>query len=86
MALNGFGDHILIYARQLVMWVILLVSFTPGASGIAESVFPSFFESYFETRHSVISAGLIWRFISYYPFIVAGIVTLYFWIKRLKKP
>jgi uncharacterized membrane protein YbhN (UPF0104 family) len=36
--LNLF-DHLLVYARQLTMWIILLVSPTPGGSGIAEFIF-----------------------------------------------
>ena len=34
-----FGEHMLIYARQLVMWVIMLISPTPGSAGIAEFAF-----------------------------------------------
>ena len=30
------SDHLLLYARQLIMWVILLISPTPGGSGIAD--------------------------------------------------
>lgn len=83
MATTPIGDHLLIYARQLVMWVILLVSFTPGASGIAETIFPTFFGDFFSSTQEVVNLGLIWRFISYYPFIIAGLITLYFWTRRL---
>ena len=32
-------DHMLIFARQLVMWIMMLVSPTPGGSGFAEYIF-----------------------------------------------
>lgn len=85
MATTPISDHLLIYARQLVMWVILLVSFTPGASGIAETIFPTFFGDFFNSSSEVINLGLIWRFISYYPFIIAGLITLYYWTRRLSR-
>jgi len=39
----NIADHFLILGRQLSMWIILLVSPTPGGSGIAEFVFSDFF-------------------------------------------
>jgi hypothetical protein len=35
----NLGEHFLIYARQLVMWVIMLISPTPGSTGVAEVAF-----------------------------------------------
>src|SRR5690606_33007485 len=37
-------DQLIIYARQLGMWVIMIVSPTPGGSGVAEYAFSSFLE------------------------------------------
>ncbi len=42
MVFISVDNHFLIYARQLVMWVIILIAPTPGSSGVAELVFPDF--------------------------------------------
>jgi len=57
--INPVNDHFLIYARQMVMWVILLVSPTPGSSGAAEYFFPQFLGE-FITRGSPDLMALIW--------------------------
>ena len=42
MAFVSGADQVLIFGRQLVMWVILLISPTPGGAGVAEFVFSGF--------------------------------------------
>jgi len=79
-----FGQQLLIYAKQLIMWVILLISPTPGASGIAEFSFSAFFGDLFngDLQHAV---GLIWRAISYYPYLIIGLIVLPLWLAKLEK-
>jgi uncharacterized protein (TIRG00374 family) len=74
-----------IYARQLVMWVILLVSFTPGASGIAEIIFPAFLGEYLPDAQISQGVAVLWRFMSYYPFIVIGAIVLPIWLRRVSR-
>lgn len=75
------NEHILIYIRQLIMWVILLISPTPGSSGAAEYFFPQFFGE-FIAEGSPDMMALIWRLMSYYPYLIAGSIILPFWLKR----
>lgn len=87
---NGIADHILIYARQLVMWVIMLISPTPGSAGIAEFAFSSFLKEFIPLG-LVGALALIWRLISYYPYLFIGAVILPRWLrltssKRKAKP
>jgi uncharacterized protein (TIRG00374 family) len=79
-----FGQQLLIYAKQLVMWVILLISPTPGASGIAEFSFSAFFGDLFsgDLQHAV---ALIWRAISYYPYLIIGLIVLPLWLAKLER-
>ncbi|MEE1271716.1 MAG: lysylphosphatidylglycerol synthase transmembrane domain-containing protein, partial [Bacteroidales bacterium] len=42
LAFSPVGEHLLVFARQLVMWIILCISPTPGSSGVAEFAFPLF--------------------------------------------
>lgn len=79
---TALGDQILIYGRQLVMWVILLVSPTPGGSGVAEYAFPIFLGEFIPPGLET-ALGLLWRLISYYPYLFIGFIILPFWMRRV---
>ena len=82
MAFVSGGDQLLIYARQLVMWVILLISPTPGGSGVAEFVFSGFLGE-FIPQGLTPALGLLWRTISYYPYLFIGAIILPHWLRRV---
>lgn len=77
----AFYDHFMIYARQLVMWVIMLISPTPGGTGIAEIAFSGFLKEFIPIG-LVASLAVLWRLISYYPYLFIGAVVLPRWVKR----
>ena len=76
-------DHFLIYARQLVMWVILLISPTPGGAGVAEVAFSGFLQQFISPLGLAISIGVIWRIMTYYPYLLIGAIVLPRWIQRV---
>lgn len=76
------NDHFLIYARQLVMWVIMLISPTPGSSGVAEFIFTDFLGEFIPMGLSP-ALALLWRLISFYPYIILGAIVLPGWIRRV---
>lgn len=78
---NPVSDQFLLYARQMVMWVILLISPTPGSSGSAEYFFPQFLGEFIH-QGSPDMVALLWRLMSYYPYLIAGSLILPFWLKR----
>lgn len=82
LAFIAVDNHLLIYGRQLVMWVILMISPTPGGSGIAEIVFSGFL-SEFIPEGLTPALGLLWRTISYYPYLFIGAIILPHWLKRV---
>ncbi len=77
---NG-GNHFLIYARQLVMWVILLISPTPGGSGVAEFMLPKFLGEFMNGFGNEIA--LAWRLLSYYSYLIIGSIVLPLWLRRV---
>ena len=81
---SGFIEHVLIYARQLVMWVIMLISPTPGSSGVAEFAFSGFFKEFIPLG-LVGALALLWRLISYYPYLFIGAIILPRWLKATSK-
>lgn len=79
-------DHFLIYARQLVMWIMMIVSPTPGGSGFAEIIFKEYLSEFIEVNPALylsvgIAMALIWRLISYYPYLFIGVIIFPKWIK-----
>jgi glycosyltransferase 2 family protein len=78
----GWGDHLLIYARQLVMWIIMLISPTPGGSGVAEFVFAGFLKEFTPVGLEA-ALALLWRLFSYYPYLFIGAIVLPRWIRRV---
>jgi len=76
-----FTDHMLIFARQLVLWIIMLVSPTPGSSGAAEFFFPLFFEDYLGPYTLI--ANISWRLMSFYPYLFLGAIFLPRWLRRV---
>ena len=82
--LNTLSDHVLIYARQLVMWVIMLISPTPGSSGVAEFAFSGFFKEFIPLG-LVGALALLWRLISYYPYLFIGAIILPRWLRNTSK-
>ena len=81
---SSFYDHMLIYARQLVMWVIMLISPTPGGSGIAELAFSGFLAKFIPLGLAG-GLALVWRLISYYPYLFIGAIILPRWLRSTAK-
>ncbi len=73
-----------VFGRQLIMWVILLISPTPGGSGIAEYFFPVFLSDYIPMGIAS-TLAFIWRFMTYYPYLFVGIIVFPLWLKRVMK-
>ena len=81
----GWAEHFLIYARQLTMWIILLISPTPGGSGIAEFIFSDFLGDIIPNLEWAIPLAVIWRLISYYPYLFIGAIVLPNWLRKVFK-
>jgi hypothetical protein len=80
---TGMMDNLMIYARQLGMWVLMLVSPTPGGSGIAEYAFAGFLSDF--VPFGIIGMlAILWRLISYYPYLFIGSVLLSRWLRRTR--
>ena len=69
-----YADQIIIFGRQVVVWVILMISPTPGGSGISEWLFAQYYgDLLHESAQSItLIIALFWRIISYYTYLVIG--------------
>jgi uncharacterized membrane protein YbhN (UPF0104 family) len=85
LAFFAVTDHFLLFARQLVISNMLLLSPTPGGSGIAELLFKTYLGDFIPVGIGgaiVIILALIWRLISYYPYLIMGAILVPRWIKE----
>ncbi len=81
---TSLADHFKLYARELGMWIIMLVSPTPGGSGVAEYSFTVFLGEFIPVGTAIVFA-ILWRLISYYPYLFMGAIVLPKWISRTGK-
>lgn len=80
-ALLYLDDHVFILSRHVILWVVLLIGVTPGAAGIAEIAFEGFFFQFTGGLAGIIAA--LWRFVTYYPYLILGLIFLPSWIRRV---
>lgn len=87
LAFFAVNDHFLIFARQLVMWIMMLVSPTPGGSGFAEYVFSRYLGDFIPVAPENLGAvaivlALIWRLATYYPYLLVGVFLVPKWMRK----
>ncbi len=87
LAFFTIKDHLLIFARQLITWIMMIISPTPGGSGFAEVILGRYITDVIpaDPVHSVglaLTMTIIWRMISYYPYFIIGSIILPGWIQR----
>ena len=78
----GFIDNVLVLGKQLVLWLFMLVSPTPGGSGVAEFAFGELLATFSSSAILLVTLALLWRLISYFPYLFIGAILLPSWIKR----
>jgi uncharacterized protein (TIRG00374 family) len=74
-------SHLVIFGKQVILWVIMLISPTPGSSGMAEYVFPFFFTETLADYTLIVN--VMWRIFTYYPYLLLGAIFLPRWITRV---
>lgn len=81
----NINNQLLILGKQSVMWIILLITPIPGGSGIAEFMFSTFFKDNSGIEIITSIQAIIWRVISYYPYIIIGLILLPKFILKQQK-
>jgi uncharacterized membrane protein YbhN (UPF0104 family) len=76
------SDHFLLFAKQLVMWIMMLVSPTPGGSGFSEYVFSEYLNDFMpQVAGLAILTAFVWRLFTYYPYLIVGVIIGPKWIR-----
>lgn len=87
VAFFSIGDHFLIFARQLATWIMMIISPSPGGSGLAELILSRYISDTIPAEAAIagsiaLAIAIIWRIISYYPYLIIGVFLVPGWIEN----
>lgn len=81
MAFFPVHDNLLIFARQFIMWIVMVISPTPGGSGFSEFIFNEYLSEFIPLAGVVPLIILLWRLLTYYNYLLVGALIVPRWIK-----
>nr|WP_302828650.1 lysylphosphatidylglycerol synthase transmembrane domain-containing protein [uncultured Bacteroides sp.] len=81
-AFTSGGNHALAFARQWVLWMISIISPTPGGSGLNEYMFKVYYADFLPGIGITLLVALVWRLITYYSYLIAGVFIIPRWLKN----
>lgn len=82
MAFFVVHENLLIFARQFIMWIVMVVSPTPGGSGFSELIFKQYLSEFIPVAAAVPLIILLWRLLTYYSYLFVGALIVPRWVKR----
>ncbi|TAL74318.1 MAG: flippase-like domain-containing protein [Bacteroidetes bacterium] len=87
VAFFAINHHFLIFARQLVTWIMMIISPSPGGSGFAELILGRYISDQIPVDPLIagsiaLAIAIIWRIISYYPYLIVGALIVPGWIEQ----
>lgn len=71
-----------ILARQFVIWVVLMISPTPGGAGLSEWLFSAYYGDMVGTAGMALILAVFWRIITYYLYLLIGAVVVPSWLRK----
>ena len=72
LGLYPAADQLIVLGRQFIVWAILMVSPTPGGSGVSEYLFSEYYGDMIVGGSMVLVLALLWRLLSYYIYMLIG--------------
>ena len=85
LAFVAHADQWLVFARQLVVWLVLMISPTPGGSGLSEYIFTEYYSDLVPFAGVALVIAFCWRIISYYVYLIIGAFIVPGWLKDWNK-
>lgn len=81
MAFFVVQDNLLIFARQFVMWIFMIISPTPGGTGLSEFIFKHYLADFIPVMSLVPVIILLWRLLTYYNYLFIGALIIPKWVQ-----
>ncbi|QZT36253.1 flippase-like domain-containing protein [Halosquirtibacter xylanolyticus] len=75
------SNQMIIFARQLIMWIMMMVMPSPGGAGFSEFLFSQYMTDFIPHGYGNM-VSLIWRAISYYPYLLIGAIIFPIWVRN----
>jgi len=66
------ASGLLVFGRQFVVWVVLMISPTPGGSGVSEWLFTNYYGDLISSLSVALVIAMVWRLLSYYIYLFTG--------------
>lgn len=76
------GNQWVAFVRQLVLWIVMTISPTPGGSGISEYMFQEYYADFFTVPGMALVVAFVWRIITYYMYLIIGVSIIPGWLKK----
>ena len=83
MAFTPINNQLIIFGRQLLLWIVMVISPTPGGSGLSEFAFKEYYNDIALGSGPVLVITVIWRIISYYLYLLLGLLIVPGWINKV---
>lgn len=77
------GNQLIAFVRQLVLWIVMTASPTPGGSGIIEYMFQEYYADFFTIPSMALVVAFVWRIITYYMYLIIGVCIIPSWLKKV---
>ncbi len=77
-----FRTQFELYARLETMFFVIAFSPTPGGAGLIDILFGGFLTDYVSNATQATMISTIWRFLSYYVYLFAGVLIVPNWIRQ----
>lgn len=78
-------NQFLVFARQVILWILMIAMPTPGGSGITEFTFKEYYSDLFLSSSLLLIVVVIWRFVSFYLYLLLGVLILPRWFQQVNK-
>ena len=73
-----------IFAKQVILWIVQLLSPTPGGAGLAETFFDLFFRGSGYGPDSLwVPLAFLWRVFTYYTYLIIGVIVFPKWLRKV---
>lgn len=79
------ADWAITYIRQMIIWLIAIITPTPGGSGFAEYMFQVAYKDYLLNPAIALTVALIWRAITSFSYLVIGPIILMYQLRHKKQ-
>lgn len=73
-----------VFARQIVVWALLMFSPTPGGSGVSEWLFDKYYGDLIGGNGIVMVMAILWRILTYYIYLFIGLFFLPWFFRKQK--